>query len=135
MLNAWQKVFRDGIAPQLSTRALEELHGSLTRNDPALLQGQTTDPVPCPENDSLPVAGACPIALGGWRGEGLETVADVEDFFARIVCQADRVLGEPAAVRYFFHFTDAVDRETFRREILAEVNRALAHRSGKSGAA
>jgi hypothetical protein len=134
-MNAWQKVFRDGIAPQLSTRALEELHKALSRDDPALLQGATTEPPPCPENDPCPVEAACPIALAGWRGEGLATVAEVEDFFARIVFEADRALGEPSAVRYFFHFTDAMDRETFQRELLAEVNRVLAGRPGKAGAA
>jgi hypothetical protein len=134
-MNSWRKVFRDGIAPQLSTPALEELRKALSGDDPALLQGQTTAPLPCPDNDSLPVAGACPIALAGWRGEGLETVAEVEDYFARIVLGSDQALGQPASCRYFFHFADAVDRQTFRRELLAEVTQVLTERDGQAGAA
>jgi hypothetical protein len=133
-MNSWQKVFRDGIAPQLSTRSLEELIKALSRNDPALLQGQTTDPPPCPENDPSPVAAACPIALAGWRGERLRSVAEVEEFFARVVFQAGNALGEPTAVRSFFQFTDTADRQTFLRELRAEVDRALAGRLGKPGA-
>jgi hypothetical protein len=134
-VNAWQTVFPEGIAPQLSTRALEELHKALTRNDPALLQGQTTDPLPCPETDPRPVAAACPIALAGWRGERLRSVAEVEGFFAQVVRKAGKALGEPEAVRSFFEFTDTADRETFLRELRAEVGLALAERLGKPGAA
>jgi hypothetical protein len=134
-MNSWQKVFRDGISPQLSTRALEELHKALSQNDPALLQGQTIDPLPCPENDPCSVVAACPIALAGWRGERLRSVAEVEEFFAHVVCKAGNALGEPAAVRYFFHFTDTADRETFLRELRAEVSLVLAERLGKPGAA
>ena len=134
-MNSWQKVFRDGIAPQLSTPGLDELHKALRRNDPALLQGQTTDPLPCPKNDPCPVAAACPIALAGWRGQRLRSVAEVEEFFAQVLCQAGNALGDPAAGRPFFQFADTADRQTFLRELRAEVIRALAERVGKPGPA
>jgi hypothetical protein len=42
IVHAWQKVFRVGIAPQLSTPALIALKRALESDDPRLLQGETT---------------------------------------------------------------------------------------------
>jgi hypothetical protein len=137
MVSAWQQVFRAGIAPQLSNSALQALQEALRRDDPALIQGATTLPAAGLATDAQPVVAACAIALAGWRGEGLPSVGAVEDYLAGIVHAADRALGEPAAVRPFFQFADSVDRPTFRRVLLAEVNRALAwrqaHSPGQSG--
>ena len=42
--------------------------------------------------------------------------------------EADTRLGEPAAVRYFLNWFDDTPRDEMRRQLLAEVNRALAER-------
>jgi hypothetical protein len=58
----------------------------------------------------------------------LETVAEVEEFFARVCFEADQRLGEPAACRWFLNWYDEAPRAEMRRLLLAEVNRALALR-------
>ena len=63
-----------------------------------------------------------------WQGEGLETVGEVEEYFARQCSDADRRLGEPAACRHFLNWFDDASREEMRQQLLAEVERALAER-------
>jgi hypothetical protein len=57
----------------------------------------------------------------------LDTVAEVEEFFARACFETDQRLGEPAACRWFLNWYDETPREEMRRQLLAEVNRSLAH--------
>ena len=61
-------------------------------------------------------------------GTGLETVGEVEEFFARICFEADQRLGEPAACRWFLNWFDDTPRAEMRREMLAEIELALADR-------
>jgi hypothetical protein len=75
-----------------------------------------------------PVEAACAIGYCGWQGDGLETVGEVEEFFCRLCFEADQRLGEPAAVRFFINWTDESPRDEVRRELLGEVNLALADR-------
>jgi hypothetical protein len=109
MIEAWRKVFRDGIAPQLSTTALEALRQALATDDAGLLQGATTAPPPLQTVQDWPVEGAC--------------------------YDADRRLGEPAAVRWFLNWWDDSPRHFARLLLLAEVERELSLRKGKAGAA
>jgi hypothetical protein len=44
------------------------------------------------------------VGYCAWQGDGLETVAEVEEFFARVCFEADQVLGEPAACRWFLNW-------------------------------
>src|SRR5262249_49069104 len=79
---------------------------------------------------------ACVVGYCGWQGEGLETVAEVEEFFARVCYETDQVLGEPAACRWFLNWFDETPRDEVRPELLAEVNRTLAQRrAADAGAA
>jgi hypothetical protein len=135
MIESWRKVFRDGIAPQLSTAALEALRHALATDDPRLLQGSTTSPPPLQCAEDWPVEGACVLSFCGWQGNGLTTVGAVEQFFADTCHAADRLLGEPAAIRYFTNFWDDNPRHFARLLLLAEVEGELARRSGKAGAA
>ncbi len=128
MTEAWRCVWRDGIVPQLSTRALSELRQALLSDDPRLQQGATTTPPPLLKVQDWPVEAACAIGYCGWQGEGLETVGQVEEFFARVCAAADARLGEPAAVRHFLNWYDDTPRTQMRQELLAEVERALAQR-------
>jgi hypothetical protein len=134
-MEAWRKVWREGVAPHLSTAGLEALQRALASDDPRLLQGATTSPPPLQCVQDWAVEGACVIGFCGWQGDGLETVADVEECFARVCFEADQALGEPASCRWFLNWFDETPRDEMRHQLLSEVARALAQRQGHNGAA
>lgn len=132
-MESWKKVWRDGFAPQLSNEGLEALRTALMVDDPRLIQRATTSPPPLQYVMDWPCEAACPIGFCGWEGDGFLTVADVEEEFARLCFQADEVLGEPAACRYFLSWADETPRDEMRRELLSEVNLILNERSQANG--
>ena len=71
---------------------------ALTGDDPRLTQGSTTTPPPLMCVQDWPVEAACALGYCGWQGDELETVGEVEEFFARMCFEADQRLGEPAAL-------------------------------------
>jgi hypothetical protein len=71
---------------------------------------------------------ACALGYCGWQGDGLESVGEVEEFFARACFEADQRLGEPAACRWFLNWYDDTPREAMRQQLLGEVNWTLAQR-------
>ena len=75
-----------------------------------------------------PVEGACALGYCGWQGEGLESVAEVEEFFARMCFEIDNRIGETAGCRWFLNWFDETPRDEAFRQMLAEVQRALAER-------
>lgn len=127
-MESWRKVWREGMVPLLSTTSLEALCGALVNDDVRLLQGATTTPPPLQCVQDWPVEAACAIGYCGWQGEGLETVAEVEEFFARMCFEVDQRLGEPAACRWFLNWFDDTPRAEMRQLLLDEVNLALAQR-------
>jgi hypothetical protein len=132
-MESWRKVWREGMAPQFSPAGLEALRQALLTDDARLLQGATTTPPPLQCVQDWPVEAACALGFCGWQGEGLETVAEVEEFFARACYETDQRLGEPAACRWFLNWYDETPREDMRRQLLAEVNRLLAHLQPQDG--
>ena len=128
-METWRKVWREGVAPILSTNSLEALRRGLTNDDPRLQQGATTTPPPLQCVQDWPVEGACALGYCGWQGEGLESVAEVEEFFARMCFEIDSRLGEPAGCRWFLNWFDETPRDEVFRLMLAEVLRALAERN------
>jgi hypothetical protein len=116
------------MAPLLSTSGLEALAQALTNDDARLLQGATTSPPPLQCVQDWPVEAACSVGFCGWQGDGLETVAEVEEYFASVCFEVDQRLGEPASCRWFLNWFDETPREEMRRELLAEVKRVLAER-------
>lgn len=132
MTESWRKVWREGLVPHLSTASLEALRKGLTGDDPQLLQGATTTPPPLQCVQDWPVEAACALGYCGWQGEGLDTVAEVEEFFARACFEADQRLGEPAACRWFLNWYDDTPRDEMRRLLLEEVDFALAERRAPS---
>lgn len=127
-MESWRKVWREGVVPLLSTTALDSLQRALTNDDARLLQGATTTPPPLQYVQDWPVEAACALGYCGWQGEGLETVAEVEEFFARICFEIDQRLGEPAACRWFLNWFDETPRHEMRDKLSSEVDRALAQR-------
>lgn len=128
-MESWRHVWREGIAPLLSTPGLEALRDALAADDPRLIQGITVEPE-CPAgvdhalDERCPDA-ACAVAYCGWRGDGLETVGQLDEFFARILIDADARLGEAAGTRHFLNWFDDAPRPLMRRALLREVERAL----------
>ena len=127
-MESWRKVWRDGLAPLISTAGLEALRAALCNDDARLLQGATTTPPPLQCVQDWPVEAACVLGYCGWQGEGLQSVAEVEDYFARLCFEVDQRLGEPAACRWFLNWFDETPRDEMRSLLLAEVNRTLARR-------
>ncbi len=127
-MESWRKVWREGLVPLLSTGSLEALRRALAGDDPRLIQGATTTPPPLQCVQDWPVEAACALGYCGWVGDGLETVAEVEEYFARMCFEIDQRLGEPAGCRWFLNWFDETPRDEMRRLLLGEVHRALARR-------
>ena len=121
-------VWRNGIAPLLSSQQLEALRVALVYDDPRLIQGGTTSPRPIQCMEDWPVEGACALGYCGWQAEGLVTVGQVEEFFGRLCAAIDDRLGEPHVCRYFITWFDDTPRTEMRRWLLCEVQRELALR-------
>lgn len=127
----WRKVFRDGFAKVLPTSGLKAAAQALRDDDKQLLtSGQTTLPVCMTATKHWACEGACFLGYVGWwdANLGLSTVDQVEEFFAKACFDADQRLGEPAACRHFLNWFDDTPRDEMRRELLAEVERAIAAR-------
>jgi hypothetical protein len=127
-MESWRKVWREGVAPLLSTPGLEALQRALKNDDARLVQGSTTTPPPLPCVQDWPVEAACALGFCGWQGDGLESVSEVEEFFARTCFEIDQRLGEPAACRWFLNWFDETPRDEMRELLLDEVYRALGQR-------
>ena len=127
-MESWRKVWREGVVPMVSTAGLDALRKALSNDDARLVQGATTTPPPLQCVQDWPVEAACALGFCGWQGDGLETVAEVEEFFARMCFEIDQRLGEPAGCRWFLNWFDETPRDEMRRLLLAEVNRTLALR-------
>ena len=127
-MESWRKVWRDGMEPLVSTEGLQALRQALLKDDPRLVQGATTTPPPLMCVQDWPVEAACALGFCAWQGDRLETVGEVEEFFARACFEADQRLGEPAGCRWFLNWYDETPRDEMRRLLLEEVNRSLAMR-------
>lgn len=133
-MESWRLVFRDGFAHVLSDNALRALAEGLRFDDPRITQGSTTTPPPLMCVQDWAVEAACCLGYAGWQGEGLDTVGEVEEFFARACFAADERIGEPAACRWFLNWFDDTPRQEMRRELLAEVERAMKERGSEVAA-
>src|SRR5262245_52970307 len=127
-MESWRYVWRTGAVPHLVTEALEALRQALVSDDARLIQGATTQPRPLECYADFPAEGACALSFGPWQAEGLVTVGEVEESFARLCDQIDRCTGEPGSFRYFVTWLDDTPRDVMRRELLCEVQREVALR-------
>lgn len=127
-MEAWRSTWRNGIAPELSADALLALQMALQNDDRRLLQECTTSPPPLQCVEDLPCKGACALGYAGWQGKRLETVAEVETYFARACFAADQRLGELSACRWFINWYDNTPRGEMIAALLPEVDLALAGR-------
>ena len=135
-MESWRKVWRDGLAPLISTEALEALRSALANDDVRLLQGATTTPPPLQCVADWPVEAGCALGFCGVienGGFGDCTVMEAEEYFARCCHDCDTVIGEPAACRWFLNWFDETPRDEVRRLLLPEVKRTLAERFSTIG--
>lgn len=105
----------------LSDAALAALRSALESDDERLIQGATTSPPPLMCVQDWPVEGACLVGYGCWQGDGLETVGEVEEFFARSCFELDKVLGEPGGCRHMLNGYDEMPRDEMLSRVLALV--------------
>lgn len=131
-MESWRKVWREGFCPGLSTPSLKALAKALETDDTRLIQGATTTPPPLQCLATWPVESACAIGFCGWKGDGLDTVGEVEEFFFRMCFDADARLGEPSACRWFLCWFDDTPRELLRKELLPEVIREIERRENEN---
>ncbi len=127
-MESWRAVWRRGIAPSLSDAGLAALKVALTNDSPQLLQGATTSPPPLPCVHDWPPEAACLIGFCGWKGEGLTTVTEVEEYFSRVCAAADQAIGEPASCRWLLNWFDDEPRSQVVAALLPEVEREIARR-------
>src|SRR5579883_404824 len=122
LVPTWAKVFRTGIAPSLTDAELVALARGLELDDPALIQGQTLEPIVCPQNRDRPPCGACAVAYAIFRGSPVRLTGDeVEERFAAVVIACDLTLGHEAAARPFIEWWDSTAREEARPALLRQV--------------
>jgi hypothetical protein len=136
-LTTWQRAWRDGFVPQLTTRGLQGLCTALQENSPRLITGATTQPPPLQCTATWPVEGCCPVSfalLDGCKPYHV-SVGALEERWAMACYQADQLLGEPAACRYFLNQVDEWSRVDLLRNLLPEVELALAEREPAVAAA
>jgi hypothetical protein len=81
------------------------------------------------------VEACCPLcyALLDGKQPYAVSVGPMEERFAQACWEADQLLGEPAAVRYFLNWVDETPRQQMRQELLAEVKLALTPNAGAAG--
>ena len=127
-MESWRVVWRSGFAPLFSESALRALQKGLESDDPRLAQGCTTTPPPLLCVSDWAVEACCALGYGGWQGDGLTTVGEVEEHFAKCCFEADQRLGEAAACRWFLNWFDDTPRHEVFRELAAEVRRELYRR-------
>lgn len=127
-MELWQRIWRIGLAPQLSRPGLEALQAALARDDGRLVQGMTTCPPALDVFADSAVEAACALGYCGWQGEQLTTIADLAAFFERVCATADETLGEPGICRHFLLWFDETLRPEMRRRLLREVSHSLQRR-------
>lgn len=132
-MESWKQAWR-AIVPSLTTAGLNALRQALLNDDGRLVQGRTTHPAAFSGRPELAMCEqACAVGYTGWQGDGLETVGEVEEYFAIVCFAADAILGETSLVRMFTNWFDETPRQEMRRELFPEVLSALADRLRQEG--
>jgi hypothetical protein len=135
---AWQKVWREGLCPQLTTAGLQNLQRALERDDPRLITGTTVKPPPLMCRLGEAVESCCPLC---WAILDTNTqpcyvsVGQLEERFADTLLKASDRLGWPLAAKYWLNWVDESPRDEMRRLLLAEVHRELGRRAAIATAA
>jgi hypothetical protein len=127
---AWQRVFRQGLLPDVSTKALHAFRQALAEDSPLLIQGATMNPPELQCVTDWTVEGACGLcwlAANGTKPNAF-TVGELERLFMEAAWECDQRLGELGAIRYWLNWYDDAPREQMQTALLAEIDRELAER-------
>ena len=130
-MEAWKTVWREGFVPTLTLDGLKALRAGLQIDDPRITQGSTTTPPPLMCVREWPIEACCVLVFCGWQAGLLkaETVGCAEEYFAIACYQCDLLMKESAVCRYFLNWYDETGRDEMRRELLVEVDLAIATKS------
>lgn len=126
-MESWKIVLRNGLFKILTKEQLLVGLEALKTDSPLLTQGSTTTPPPLMCVQDWPVEAACFLGFCGWKNpiNPLETVGQVEEFFAKCCFEMDQRLGEPAACRWFLNWFDETPRNQMREALIAEIEEHL----------
>jgi hypothetical protein len=119
-MESWRKVWRNGVVPLVTVPQLQKLANALEHDFSSLIQGATTLPPPLQSYADWPCQGCCGLSYLGWNEERT-TVAEVEEFFARLCFDVDKRLGESAACRYFLNWFDETPQDEMRIKLAEEI--------------
>ncbi len=122
----WKRSWRSGLAPLLTPAGLMALKAALETDDPRLVQGATTEPMPIALFADEAVAGACAVGFCLWQGGGLVRVGALHTAFRRLCASADDLLDESLGTVAFLNWFDETPRDEMRRELLAEIDMLVA---------
>lgn len=138
-LESWRLVWRAFVRARAAwpgaRAALERLAEAVRSDDGRLLQGATTFPPPLMCVQDWVCEGADVVGWLGLErplvpedsvhlkaGDGtFPSVGEVEEGFARLCSECDRITGEPASCRYLLNWSDDTPRERMRAELAAEI--------------
>lgn len=130
-MESWRLTLRQGLFPLLNNQHLEVLLKACCEDDPKLIQGATTTPLPLACQD-WPVEAACLLGYAGWQGDNLETVGEVKSFFADLCFKIDQNMGEPASCRFLINWYDETERKEMLRELASELVVEIDRRSNET---
>jgi hypothetical protein len=124
---AWRKVWREGVAPQLSTEGLQGLLDALKRDDSRIITGATTEPPAFSAASSLPIERCDPVIFAMLDGHSPAacTVGLMDEAFGRLAIRCSELCGMPRAIGTLLCWLDEQDRETWRIELMRETSLAL----------
>lgn len=123
---SWQKVFRDGFAPEMTMDELLAVREALVINDPLMIQDATVEPE---LSEFVQPCGACFVSYGLWKANRLSTTMEVSDMFARRCQLADNRLGFHSAIRFFLNWFDETPRQEVFAKLLVEVDAVISERT------
>src|SRR4051812_32424224 len=112
----WRRVWRTGLAPQLSTAGLQALGQALARDDSRLLQQFTANLPALRFLQNEKIEGACALGYCAWQGEGAKRLGQVLAYFDKVCRAADEAVGELAACNHFLNWYDRTPRHEMRHQ-------------------
>lgn len=112
------------MSESLSSAGLIALREALVEDDVHLVQGLTAVGDVC-------LQCACAVTYCGWKDGTVTTIHEANDYFTKVVIDAD-ARGNVGAATPFLNWFDRVPRETMLREFLPMVERTLEARHEKA---
>lgn len=124
-MESWRMSWREAVAPRLSLAGLRALREGIINRDPALIHGATVIPGPEVRPNVAP-RGACGIAYPGWKGDGLQTVGEVQFYW-------NEVVGTEGRCGSFISWWDESTDEKIASELLPEIDMAIKAKEASCG--